>query len=70
MRRLNVRYWHKADIALPLKNACFGGKADIAIDGPECPLMTQSGHRPPIDLSQQSRGRPLGRGPSTRLSQC
>jgi hypothetical protein len=44
MRRLNVRYWHKADIALPLKNACFGGKADIAIDGPECPLMTQSGH--------------------------
>jgi hypothetical protein len=41
----DVRYWHKADIALPLKNACFGGKADIAIDGPECPLMTQSRHR-------------------------
>jgi hypothetical protein len=42
----NVRYWHKADIPLAATNVGLGGKADITVDGPECPLMTQSGHCP------------------------
>jgi hypothetical protein len=43
---LNVRFWHKADIPLAATNVGLGGKADITVDGPECPLMTQSGHCP------------------------
>jgi hypothetical protein len=30
MRRLNVRYWPKADMAHALHMSAFGGKADVA----------------------------------------
>jgi hypothetical protein len=40
----NIRFWPIADIALAATNFGFGGKAAITVDGPECPLMTQSGH--------------------------
>jgi hypothetical protein len=40
----NVRYWQIADIPLAATNVGFGGNSDITVDGPECPLMTQSGH--------------------------
>jgi hypothetical protein len=39
-----VRYWQIADMPLAATNVGFGGKTDITVDGPECPLMTQSGH--------------------------
>jgi hypothetical protein len=42
--RTRIRYWPLADMSLAAVNVGFGGKADIAIDRPECPLMTQSGH--------------------------
>ena len=29
MRRRDVRYWHKADIACALHMSAFGGKADM-----------------------------------------
>jgi hypothetical protein len=40
----DVRYWPLADMPLAPTNVGFGGKADITVDGPECPLMTQSRH--------------------------
>jgi ABC-type uncharacterized transport system substrate-binding protein len=33
---------------LATKNVGFGGKTDITIDGPECLLLTQSGHWPTV----------------------
>jgi hypothetical protein len=47
-RTVNVRYWPIADMPLAATNVGFGGKADITVDGPECPLMTQSGHWVPL----------------------
>jgi hypothetical protein len=41
----DVRYLPIADICFALPNVGFGGKADITVDVPPCPLMTQSGHR-------------------------
>ena len=29
-KRLNVGYWHEADMLNALTNVCFGGKADMA----------------------------------------
>jgi hypothetical protein len=43
----HVRYWPLADICFAPTNACSGGKGDVIVDGPQCPLMTQSGHWPP-----------------------
>ena len=40
----HVRYWPLADICFAPTNACSGGKGDVIVDGPQCPLMTQSGH--------------------------
>ena len=39
-----VRFWPLADMPHAATNVGFGGKTDITVDGPECPLMTQSGH--------------------------
>jgi hypothetical protein len=41
----DVRFWSIADMPLAPKDVGFGGKADITVDGPECLLLTQSGHR-------------------------
>jgi hypothetical protein len=43
----HVRYWPLADICFAPTNACSGGKGDVIVDGPQCPLMTQCGHWPP-----------------------
>ena len=36
----NIRFWHKADMAIALNDVRFWGKADFG----KCLLLTQNGH--------------------------
>jgi len=42
--RTNVRFWRKADMAIALNDVRFRGGHHAKLR--ECPLLTQSGHRP------------------------
>src|SRR5215472_7157051 len=42
-----VRYWHLADIAaVHTRMSAFGGKADIELTWPQCPLLTSCSASP------------------------
>ena len=40
----NVRFWHKADMPITLRNVRFRGQSGHHADMLRCPLLTQSGH--------------------------
>jgi len=40
----NVRFWHKADMAIALNDVRYWGQSGHCSNGLRCPLMTQSGH--------------------------
>ena len=42
----DVRYWHKADMAMALRNVCYRGNSGHGTDIAERPLVTRTGHRP------------------------
>jgi hypothetical protein len=46
--RVDVRFWHIADVPLALTNVCFEGKNGHDADRPLCPLMTQAGLEVPV----------------------
>ena len=42
--RLDVRFWHLADMLFTLANVCFWVESGHGSRMTKCPLMTQSGH--------------------------
>jgi hypothetical protein len=40
----DVRYWHKADMAIALSDVRFRGQSGHRLDDAQCPLLTQNGH--------------------------
>ena len=44
--RLDVRFWHIADVPLGLTNVCLEGKNGHDAGVPLCRRMTHSGHLP------------------------